>query len=457
MSKDHHSGNAQARRALIASGDFGSTLSTKVVWQRVSDLRLFPGNARRHPDKQIKALARSISKLGWAKPIIIDDTNTILCGHGCFAAAQCLSLKTVPTLTITGMKPAEKRALVVADNRVAEGSAWEMGLLKVQFQALAKIDFDVELTGFSTGEIDLILDGNEQATDPADNLDDEALGGAAVSVDGDLWELGTHRAICGDARLTGTLQALLGKCLVEMVVTDPPYNVRVNGHVQGRAKKKHREFAMASGEMSRPEFTAFLSAVMSQAVRFSVKGSIHYWFIDWRHLPEMLGASEPLYTEWKNLLVWAKSNAGQGAFYRSQHELIAVFKSGDSHHINNFGMGGQGRYRTNVLEYPGGATPDAKRQEELRIHPTVKPVALIADLIRDCSRRNGLILDLFGGSGTAVLAAEVAGRCARVVEIDPLYVDLIVRRWQLKTGKQAVHAQSGKTFDDLAVERNSDG
>jgi DNA modification methylase len=301
------------------------------------------------------------------------------------------------------------------------------------------------------------LDGDEPPPDPADELDDGSLDGPAVSAAGDLWNLGSHRVICGDARLLEVLQALLGSDLVQMVVTDVPYNVKVEGHARGRSKKKHREFAMASGEMSRPEFTHFLSVAMSQAIRFSIKGSIHYWFIDWRHLPEMICASETLYTEWKNLLVWAKSNAGQGAFYRSKHELILVFKSGDAPHINNFGMGGEGRYRTNVLEYPGGATPDAKRQEELRIHPTVKPVPLIADLIRDCSRRNGLILDLFGGSGTTVLAAEIAGRCARVVEIDPLYVDLSIRRWQLKTGRQAVHVQSGKTFDDLAADRNSDG
>jgi hypothetical protein len=330
-----------AGRPAIPRANLGPVLSARIVWQRLNGLSPFPDNPRHHPEKQICSLARSLSKFGWAKPIIIDETNTILCGHGCYAAAQRLSLKEVPTLTLVGLTPAKKRALVIADNRVAEGSAWEMDLLKVQFQELAKIDFDVELTGFSTGEIDLILDGNEQASDLADNLEDGALDGPAVSVEGDLWKLGTHRVICGDARIPVTIQALLGNSLVEMLVTDPPYNVRIKGHVQGRAKKKHREFAMASGEMSRPEFTSFLSAVMSQAVRFSAKGSIHYWFIDWRHLPEMLGASEPLYTEWKNLLVWRKSNAGQGAFYRSQHELIAVFKSGDAPHINNFGMGGE--------------------------------------------------------------------------------------------------------------------
>jgi len=435
---------------------FPDILSNNVVWQRIDGLSPFPDNPRHHPEKQLSRLGRSLSKLGWARPIVVDETNTILCGHGCHLAAKRLGLREVPTLTLSGLTPAKKRALVIADNRVGEGSDWDTNLLKVHFQELANLDFDVELTGFGTGEIDIIMDGAEPPPDPVDNLNDDSLGGPAVSVKGDLWKLGPHRLICGDSRVPETFKALLGSDLVQMVVTDVPYNVKVQGHARGRSKKKHREFAMASGEMTTAEFTDFLSTVMSQAIRHSINGSIHYWFIDWRHLPEILGASMPLYTEWKNLIVWRKANAGQGSFYRSQHELIAVFKSGDEPHINNFGLGSEGRYRTNVMDYPGGATPDAKRQEELRMHPTVKPVAMIADLIRDCSRRNGLILDLFGGSGTAILGAELTGRHARVVEIDPLYVDLTIRRWQVKTGQQAVHAASGKTFGTLATKRNSD-
>jgi DNA modification methylase len=210
---------------------------------------------------------------------------------------------------------------------------------------------------------------------------------------------------------------------------------------------------MASGEMSDARFGEFLETVMSRAVAFSVDGSIHYWFMDWRHLPILLKAATPLYSDWKNLLVWRKSNAGQGSFYRSQHELIAVFKAGNASHINNFGLGSNGRYRTNVLDYAGGSSLSAKRKEELDIHPTVKPVALIADLIRDCSHRNGLILDPFGGSGTAILAAERSGRIARVIEIDPVYVDVAIDRWQRSTGATATHAATGKTFAKMKAER----
>ncbi len=438
--------------AKLKAGQTG--LADKVIPRKLDELRPFPGNPRTHSREQIRALARSISSLGWARPIGIDETNTILFGHGCFAAAKFLGLSEVPTLAVTGLTEGQKRAVVVADNQLALQSAWDPILLKVQLEELIKLDFDVELTGFSTGEIDVLF-GAADATVPATAMDDAdglLAAGPAVTKVGDLWVLGNHRLTCGDSRAKQSLQHLLGDDRAEMVVTDPPYNVRVQGHARGRSKVHHREFAMASGEMSGPEFQTFLGDAIRQAVAFSKDGAIHYWFIDWRHLPDLLHVGLAHYTEWKNLLVWRKANAGQGSFYRSHHELIPVFKVGSAPHINNFGLGAHGRYRTNVLDYAGGATPDAKRQEELQMHPTVKPVPLIADLMRDCSRRNGLVLDLFGGSGTALLAAEESSRKARVIELDPLYVDLAVRRWQKLTGARAVHEVSGRTFDDLAEE-----
>ncbi|MFZ1006330.1 MAG: DNA methyltransferase [Candidatus Sulfotelmatobacter sp.] len=443
---------AQAKRTLR------ELLAGQVEWRSTGSLRPYPDNPRRHPDDQIEALGRSISKFGWARPIGIDGSGTILFGHGCYEAARRLALAEVPTLTLTGLSEAEKRALMIADNRLAEESDWDPDLLVLHFKELLEIDFDVELTGFSTGQIDILLDGAPKescAQDPDDVLD-SALQGPPVTVLNDCWKLGAHGLICGDARLAVSYQALLGGTRAQMVVTDPPYNVKIEGHARGRSRKKQREFAMASGEMTDAQFTVFLESTMALVIASSEDGSIHYWFMDWRHLPQLLGASGPLYTEWKNLLVWRKSNAGQGSFYRSHHELIAVFKLGNAPHINNFGLGADGRYRTNVLDYPGGMTPDHKRREELEMHPTVKPVALIADLMRDCSRRNGLILDPFGGSGTTLLAAERTGRRARVIEIDPLYVDLSIRRWQRQTGAQAIHVETGRTFDDIAAEREVD-
>jgi DNA modification methylase len=373
-------------------------LKDKIAWVAIGDLKPFPGNPRRHPEDQIARLMQSIDRV-WTNPILIDETRTILAGHARLEAAERLGRSEVPTLTIAGLSAAEKRAVVIADNRLPEQAVWNFDVLREHFNALIDLDFDVELTGFSTGEIDLVLDGKPApvATDPADDLiglDD----GPAVSRPGDVWELGRHRLICGDALHDTSYQELLQGDLAQMMLTDPPYNVPIKGHAVGRGKIRHREFTMAAGEMSEEAYTAFLASFIRNAIAFSANSSIHYLFIDWRHLPELLAAARPLYAEWKNLLVWNKSNAGQGSFYRSKHELVGVFKNGAAPHINNFGLGGKGRHRSNVLDYPGVNCLHPARRGELDLHPTVKPLALVADLIRDCSPRNGIILDPFAAA-----------------------------------------------------------
>jgi len=240
-----------------------------------------------------------------------------------------------------------------------------------------------------------------------------------------------------------------------MVVTDPPYNVRIDGHAMGRGKIRHREFLQAGGEMSEATFTAFLEGFIRLAVRHSQDGAIHFIFMDWRHLPELLTAARPIYTEWKNLLVWNKTNAGQGSFYRSKHELIGVFKVGTAAHVNNFFLGARGRYRTNVLDYPGVNSLHPARRGDLALHPSTKPIALVADLLRDCSRRNGLVLDPFGGSGTTLLAAERTGRVARVIELDPVYIDVAIRRWEAIVGTAARHAETGLSFAQTQASRSA--
>ena len=429
-------------------------LKDKIAWLAIDELKPFPENPRRHPEAQIVRLMRSIEQV-WTNPILIDETATILAGHGRLEAAKRLGRTEVPTLTIGGLSAAEKRAVVIADNRLPEQAVWDFDLLRGHFKGLIEVDFDVELTGFSTGEIDLLLDGKPAlaTTDPADDLTGLGSDGPAVSQPGDLWHLDRHRLLCGDALCSEAYEVSLGADLAQMIVADPPYNVRVHGHAVGRGKKRHREFKMASGEMSEEAFTAFLETFIREAISFSENGSIHYLFIDWRHLPQLLAAARPLYTDWKNLLVWSKTNAGQGSFYRSKHELIAVFKSGTAPHINNFGLGANGRYRANVLDYPSVNGLHPARRGDLDLHPTVKPVALVADLIRDCSRRNGVILDPFGGSGTTILAAERAGRIARVIELDPLYVDVAIRRWEQITCVPARHAKLELTFAETAAKR----
>ena len=427
-------------------------LAEKIVYRPITALKPFLGNPRHHPHAQIARLMKSITR-GWTNPILIDEAGTILAGHGRLMAAKRLRLREVPTLTLSGQSEDDKRAIVIADNRLPEGAVWDLKILKGQLQHLIAIDFDVELTGFSTGEIDLIIDGNSL---PQDNESDTVaieLPEFAISRIGDMWECGGHRIICGNALEQAIYPILLGGQLADLVVADPPYNVRIDGHATGNGKIRHREFQMASGEMSDAEYTRFFGNSITNVIQFSRDGAIHYVFIDWRHLPEFIAATRPQYSEWKNLLVWNKTNAGQGSFYRSKHELIGVFKNGEGSHINNFGLGAKGRYRTNVLDYPSVNSLHPARKGEVQLHPTVKPVALIADLIRDCSHRNDIVLDPFGGSGTTLLAAERTGRLARLIEIDPLYVDLAIRRWEQASGRAAVLRGTNQTFSEVATAR----
>ena len=431
-------------------------LKKQIVWRAVSGLKPFKKNPRRHPEPQIAALMKSISRV-WTIPILIDETGTILAGHLRLEVAKRLGMSEVPSIMIVGLSEDEKRAVVIADNRLPEQAIWDFDLLRDHFRELIEVDFDVELSGFSTGEVDLILDGKpaqDAAADTTDDLSDIPLSGPAVSKHGDLWELGRHRLLCASALERDSYENLLQGQIAQMVIADVPYNVPIAGHAMGRGKIRHGNFVAAAGEMSPPEFTTFLTKFIRQIITFSTDGSIAYVFIDWRHLPELLGAALPLFTEWKNLLVWNKNNAGQGSFYRSKHELIAVFKNGTAPHINNFGLGGRGRYRANVLDYPSVNSLHPARRGDLELHPTVKPHALVADLIRDCSKRNGVILDPFGGSGTTIIAAERTGRIARVIELDPLYVDVAIRRWKKITGVPARHATSGLNFEQVAAERD---
>lgn len=414
------------------------------------------GNARTHTRKQIQQLANSIRRFGFNNPVLIDDSGGIIAGHGRVEAAKLLAMAAVPALRLSHLSAADKRAYVIADNRLAEKAGWDRELLAIELQALIDLDFDVELTGFGMAEVDIVLnDADEAKAETAGPEDDvpAPLPGRAVTRLGDIWILGQHRLLCGDARDNDAYGQLLEGEKAELVVTDPPFNVAIDGHVSGKGAIRHREFVMASGEMSAEAFTDFLTTVFRRLAAHTVAGSIHYTFIDWRHLEEMLAAGNEVYSELKNVCVWAKTNAGMGSFYRSQHELVFVWKSGDGPHLNNFELGQHGRNRSNVWRYPGVNTMRAGRLEELAMHPTVKPLALIADAIRDCSRRGGLVLDPFCGSGTILIGAERTGRKARALELDPHYVDVAVRRWQAYTGKTATLAVSGRTFEEIEEQR----
>ena len=418
-------------------------------------LRPWASNARTHSKKQLRQIADSIRTFGFTNPVLIDEDGTILAGHGRVAAARMMGLEAVPCRRIGEMTAGQKRAYVIADNKLALNAGWDEEILTIELQGLLETDleFDIDVIGFSIPKIDALIEGlsPEDDGDPADDLLPED--GPPVSRVGDLWELGPHRVICGNALESETFDRLLGDERARMVFTDPPYNVPIDGHVGGSGATKHREFVMASGEMSPDAFTAFLKTAFGNLAAYSHDGSIHYICMDWRHLEEMMAAGRAAYSEFKNLIVWAKDNGGMGTFYRSRHELVFAFKHGMAPHINNFELGQHGRYRTNVWQYRGVNTLRTGRMDELSLHPTVKPVAMIADAIRDVSERNGIILDAFGGSGSTLIAAHKTGRRARLVELDPVYVDRIVRRWQDYARDDAILAGTDRRFEDIVTER----
>jgi len=428
----------------------------EIVLHQPKALQPRPGNPRLHSPAQIRQIARSIEEFGFNSPVLVDAEGLIVAGHGRVEAAKLLGLARIPTIRLDHMSPAQLRAYVLADNRLAERSTWDKGLLAKEFQFLTgdAVEFDITTTGFGTGEIDLLLGETETGKpDAADEVPEVGDAKAAVTRPGDLWQLGEHRLLCGDATDPVSYAKLMGRRRAQMVCVDPPYNVAIDGHVCGSGSIRHREFAMASGEMTPAQFTAFLEETLGFLAGASVDGAILFVCMDWRHIWELTSAARNTRLDLKNLVVWRKDNAGMGSMYRSQHELVFVLKSGQASHINNVQLGRLGRYRTNVWEYPGVNSLRKGRRQDLEMHPTVKPVALVADAMRDCSNRDGIVLDCFGGSGTTLIAAHQTGRRGYVMEIDPVYVDVSVRRFEKFAGIGAVLVETGQPFAEVAAER----
>jgi DNA modification methylase len=430
-----------------------------IIYRPIDQLKPDPSNPRRHSKKQIRQIADSIKTFGFNVPVLVDADLNVNAGHGRLLACRLLGITEVPTLCLDHLTPAQARAFMIADNRLTEIATWDDRLLAQQFKdlSLLGLDFSIEVTGFDMGEIDLRIASLDEISDPADDPADalpEFTTRPPLSQIEDLWTLGRHRLLCGSALDGAAFAALMGLERASTAITDPPYNVRIDGHASGLGAVHHRPFPMASGEMDSAEFTAFLAKAFHNLAAFSVQGSLHYIFMDWRHAEELLAAGRDVYGELKNLCVWVKHNAGMGSLYRSQHELVFVFKNGRQGHRNNVQLGQFGRNRSNVWRYPGGNC-FARCGEEgnlSALHPTVKPVAMVADALLDCSARGDIVLDAFLGSGTTVIAAERTGRRCYGMELDPGYVDTIVRRWQALTGGSARHAVSGRSFDDLARE-----
>jgi DNA modification methylase len=430
-----------------------------IIYRRIDDLKPDPANARQHNKKQIRQIANSIATFGFNVPVLIDTELKVIAGHGRLLACQELGWREVPTISLDHLTGAQVRAFMIADNRLSEIASWDDRLLAEQLKDLSLIglDFSLEVTGFEVGEIDLRIGSldapSHKADDPADVVP-EVVSGPAVSKPGDLWLLGGHRVLCGNVLDIASLRALMGEQRAAMVFTDPPYNVPIDGHATGLGAIHHRSFAMATGEMSRPGFAVFLATSLRHLAGFSAAGALLYVCIDWRHLGELLAAGREADARLENLCVWVKNNGGMGSLYRSQHELILVYKTGRGRHRNNVQLGRFGRGRSNVWHYPGVNSFSRQTEEGnlLALHPTVKPVALVADAILDCTAHGDIVLDGFLGSGTTVIAAERTGRRCYGLELDPGYVDTIIRRWQSLTGGVARYASSGRSFDDLAGE-----
>ena len=428
-----------------------------VTYLPISKLKLNPRNPRFHRPRQIRQIARSIQAFGFNVPVLVDSKRRVIAGHGRVLACQVLGRSDVPTISLEHLSEAQAKAFMIADNRLTENSEWDDRLLGEQLKELSvlDLDFSLEATGFEMGEIDLRIEGldSQPQADAADDLSTLPKG-PAITGAGDLWLLGRHRVYCASALEEDAYDALLDGEQAELVFTDPPYNVPIAGNVSGLGTVKHLDFEMASGEMSEEEFTDFLESAFLLHARHSVKGSLHFVCMDWRHMSELLTAARRSRLELKNLCVWAKDNGGMGSLYRSQHELVFVLKSGKAQHRNNVMLGVHGRNRSNLWRYPC-ATSFSRSSDEgnlLASHPTVKPVALVADAIMDASARGDIVVDGFLGSGTTVIAAERTGRRCFGLELDPRYVDTIVRRWQAFTRGDAIHAASGKSFAQLERE-----
>jgi DNA modification methylase len=429
----------------------------QILFVAIGDLIPDQHNPRKHGRAQINAIARSIEAFGFNAPILVDKNSKIVAGHGRYEAAMLLGIDKVPVILLDHLTPTQAKAYMLADNKLTDRSTWDDPKLAIQLKELSDLvlDFDIEAIGFEPPEIDLRIQSLDSALEEADDQFELATG-PVVSRTGDLWLLGSHRLYCGSALDAASYETLSTGEKAAAAITDPPFNVRIDGHVSGNGRTTHREFAMASGEMSEAEFTDFLCQTFQRISAYCRDGALIYSFMDWRHMSEILAAGRTANLNLLNLCVWAKTNGGMGSLYRSRHELVFVFKGGHAPHINNIQLGRFGRNRSNVWNSPG-ANSFARNSSKnpLESHPTVKPIALVADAILDCTKRNDIVIDPYLGSGTTILAAERTGRRCHAIEIDGRYVDTAIKRWERLTGQQ-VKDIHGKTFVQAQVDRGAD-
>jgi DNA methylase/ParB-like nuclease domain len=428
-------------------------LDTAIELVPIDSIKSNPRNAKRHPEQQVALIAENIRKFGFHHPVLIDETNTLIGGHGRIAGASRLKLTQIPAIRLPNLSPQGKRVVALADNKLPELGPWDPERLRLELKELtvdtAELSFDYEITGFDTVEIDQIL-GDERPVsrpDPADQMPPLGATETAVTQTGDLWICGDHRLYCDSALEASSYSAVLRDEIADLVFVDPLHNIPVAAHVA-----RGREVRAASADHpTSAEFVEFQQTISAYVAGNAAPGGLILFCVDWRRLEDLATATRLDFGEPKDMVVWIKSSAERGSFYPSQHEHIAVYVAGSTPSATN--LGARGRYRSNVWNYPGSKMTLRDWQTGARISRTVKPVALLIDALRDCSKRGQIVLDPCAGVGTMMVAAERTGRRARLIEIDPVCCDMIVRRWQTMSGKTAQLAETRETFAELEARR----
>ena len=400
-----------------------------VTYRAVGDLVPAPRNARTHSTRQIAQIKASIEAFGFTNPILVDPEDHVIAGHGRLKAARVIGLMAVPTIVLSGLTQAQKQALRIADNKIALNAGWDLEILRLELSELTFLDVAVDpiLSGFSTGEIEAILT-------PCVGTNDDVFRTSPVAArtkPGDVWILGEHRVGCGDSRDADFLQRVIGReTLVDAAFLDPLYNLRIGE--TALSSGRHRDFAMGASE-SEVKLRSFLADTLGAAARYSRSGAIHFVCMDWRHMDSISATCRTVYGELLDLCVWGKSDGGKGSLYRSSHELVFVYRVGKGPYLEVAEGGKHGRNRTNVWDHARVDTLRGGLREDPALR-TVKPTGLVADAILDVTRPGDLVLDVFLGFGTTLMAAERSGRRLRGLDIDPVRVDVAIERWSSRTG-----------------------
>jgi DNA modification methylase len=419
-----------------------------ISYRPLTELRSPLGHKTRyHSSAQLQKIGECLDAYGPVLPILVGADDRVIDGYALVLAARKLNLSEFPVVCISDVSAAKQRALRIALNKIQECASWNEPELKLEIAEILAQDSEITL-GLDVGELEVMLD--DGGLDQEDELPPDQ-GITPICKIGDQFICGEHVVRCDDARHQESFAKLLGADKAHMGFTDPPYNVPIKGHVTRSKTTRQHDFPMGKGEFSSAGHQNFLQTVLGHVVSCSEDGSIHFVCSDWRHAREQLAAGDIVFTELKNICVWNKSNAGMGSLYRSQHEFVFVYKLGTAPHVNNVALGRYGRNRTNVWNYVSQSALGGTSKSKLSLHPTVKPVAMVADAIRDCSNPGAIILDPFGGAGTTLIAAEKTGRRARLIELDPGYVDVTIQRWQRLTGKTAYHAESGRPYGSVSA------